>query len=244
MPYTLGPRQTFEALPTADYKLTLKSWREIVEDKDTQYSKKGDVRVEWNWVVTVPGAEDQDRRDWSNVPATFSDKSTFVHIVTALGIVDSLKAIEEGATVDPDQGIGKSCIGTIVRQLRGSIKGTTGLPEQWTDKITAYAPLPTTVAPVKSKGDMAAKLRERLATLMAFAGEAGDPPAGFNQQQLRDALKVIGDRAITEPAARLVKEHVELANTMGINDFDDTTVPATLKDALVLYEKITTRLDA
>lgn len=237
MPYTLGPRVDFEALPTADYKLTLKAWKETIETADTKFSKKGDVRIEWNWIVSVPNAEDQERRDWTNIPATFAEKSNFVHIAIALGIVDSQKAIEEGATIDPDQGIGKSCMGTIVKALKSDNK-------TWGDKITAYAPLPTTVAPVKSKTDMAAKLRERLSTLMAFAGETGDPPAEFNQQQLRDALKVIGDRAITEPAAQLVKEQMELANTMGINEFDDTTVPATLKDALVLYEKITARLDA
>jgi len=237
MPYTLGPRQTFEALPTADYKLTLKSWREIIEDKDTQYSKKGDIRVEWNWIVTVPGSEDQDRRDWSNVPATFSEKSTFVHIAVALGIVDSVAAIEAGATVDPDQGIGKSCIGTIVKSLKADNK-------TWGDKITAYAPLPIAAAPAKSKTDMAAKLRERLATLMAFAGEPGDPPADLTQQALKDALNVIGAKPISPQAETRVKEHIELANTMGINDFDATPLPQTLKEALVLFEKITARLDA
>jgi hypothetical protein len=238
MPYTLGPRQTFEALPTADYKLTLKSWREIVEDKDTQYSKKGDIRVEWNWIVAVPGAEDQDRRDWSNVPATFSDKSTFVHIVIALGIVDSLKAIEEGATVDPDQGIGKSCIGTIVKSLKPDNK-------TWTDKITAYAPLPAQEAPAKPKSDMASKLRERLSTLMAFAGEPNDPPAGLDQKALKEALNLIGAKPISPRATHTLTEQIELANTMGINDFDDTPVLGlSLKDALVLYEKITARLDA
>jgi len=237
MPYTLGPRQTFEALPTADYKMTLKSWREIIEDKDTQYSKKGDIRVEWNWIVTVPGAEDQDRRDWSNVPATFSEKSTFVHIAVALGIVDSVAAIEAGATVDPDQGIGKSCIGTIVKSLKADNK-------TWGDKITAYAPLPLTATPAKSKTDMAAKLRERLATLMAFAGEPGDPPADLTQQALKDALNVIGAKPLTPGASQLVSEQIELANTMGINDFDNGPVPTTLKEALVLFEKITARLDA
>ncbi len=238
MPYTLGPRQTFEALPTADYKLTLKSWREIVEDKDTQYSKKGDIRVEWNWIVTVPNSEDQDRRDWSNVPATFSEKSTFVHIVIALGIVDSIAAIEAGATVDPDQAIGKSCLGTIVKSLKPDNK-------TWTDKITAYAPLPTEAAPAKSKTDMATKLRERLSTLMAFAGEAGDPPASLDQKGLKDALQVIGARPITPAALQTLQEWIQTANTMGFNEFDDLPlVGLTLKDALVLFEKITARMDA
>lgn len=237
MPYTLGPRQTFEALPTADYKLTLKSWREIVEDKDTQYSKKGDIRVEWNWIVTVPNSEDQDRRDWSSVPATFSEKSTFVHIVIALGIVDSVAAIEAGATVDPDQGIGKSCLGTIVKSLKPDNK-------TWTDKITAYAPLPAEAAPAKSKTDMATKLRDRLNILRSFAGETTDAPADLTQQALRDALNLIGSKPITDKAAQTLSEQIELANTMGINEFDEGPIPTTLKDALVLYEKITARLDA
>lgn len=238
MPYTLGPRQTFEALPTADYKITLKSWREIVEDKDTQYSKKGDIRVEWNWIVTVPGAEDQDRRDWSNVPATFSDKSTFVHIAIALGIVDSVAAIEAGATVDPDQGIGKSCIGTIVKSLKADGK-------TWTDKITAYAPLPTEAAPAKSKADMATKLRDRLNTLLAFSGDPNDAPADLTPTALQQSLKLIGAKPITEKATQLLREQIELANTMGLNDWDGFKLDAlTLKDALLLHEKITARLDA
>jgi len=238
MPYTLEPRQTFEALPTAEYKLTLKSWREIVEQSDTQFSKKGDVRIEWNWVVTVPNSEDQDRRDWTNIPATFSEKSTFVHIVAALGIVDSVAAIEAGATVDPDQGIGKSCLGTIVKSLKPDNK-------TWSDRITQYAPLPAEAAPVKSQTDMAAKLRDRLSVLMAFAGETGDPPAGFTQQQLRDALQVIGARPTTPQATMHVTDQIELAGSMGITDFD-AVKPETmnLKDALLVFERITARLDA
>jgi len=237
MPYTLGPRQTFEALPTADYRLTLKSWKEIVEDKDTQYSKKGDIRNEFNWIVTVPGGEDQDRRDWANVPATASEKSTFVHIAVALRLVESLEAIAEGCTVDWDRGIGKSCIGTIVKSLKPDNK-------TWTDKITAYAPLPVQEAPTKPKSDMTAKLRERLTTLMAFAGEPNDPPTGLDQKALKEALNLIGAKPITPKASQLVSEQIELANTMGIDDFDNGPIPATLKDALVLYEKITARLDA
>lgn len=237
MPYTVGPRQIFETLPTAEYHLTLKSWKEVTEQSDTEFSKKGDVRVQWDWIVKVPNADDQERRDWTSIPTSFSDKSNFVHIAIALRIVDSEKAIEEGATIDPDKGIGKSCMGTIVKSLKKDNK-------TWTDKITAYAPLPVEAPPVKSKGDMAAKLRERLAMLMAFAGEAGDPPADLNQQALKDALNVIGAKAITAKAGEHLTEQIELANTMGVHEFDDTPLPQTLKDALVLFEKITARLDA
>lgn len=238
MPYTVGPRQTFEALPTAEYHLTLKGWKEVTEQADTEFSKKGDVRVQWDWVVKVPNAEDQERRDWTNIPTTFSDKSNFIHIAIALRIVDSEKAIEEGATIDPDKGIGRSCLGTIVKSLKKDNK-------TWTDKITQYAPLPAQEAPVKPKADIAGKLRDRLATLMAFAGEVNDPPAGLDQQALRDALQVIGAKQITAKAAQNLTEQIELCNTMGINDFDDTAILGlSLKDALVLYEKVTARLDA
>jgi hypothetical protein len=235
MPYTLGPRVEFEPLPTADYKLTLKGWKEITVTVDTQFSKKGDTQIEWSWIVAVPNAEDAERRTWSPIPATFSEKSTFVHIVTALGIVDSVAAIEAGATIDPDAGVGKSCLGTIVKALKSDNK-------TWGDKITQYAPLANGGA--KPKTDMAAKLRERLGALMAFAGDMGDPPADLTQQAIRDSLITIGAKPITARAARYITEQIELANTMGINDFDGSATPTTLKDALVLYEKITARLDA
>lgn len=238
MPYTVGPRQTFEALPTSDYKLTLKSWKEVTETADTEFSKKGDIRVQWDWIVNVPNQEDQERRDWTNIPTTFAEKSNFIHIAIALRIVDSEKAILEGATIDPDKGIGKSCMGTIVKSLKKDNK-------TWTDKITAYAPMPEAEAPAKPKGDMAAKLRERLSTLMSFSGSKNDPPSDLNQQALRDSLQLIGAKPITPEATQLLTEQIELCNTMGINDFDDTPILGlSLKDALVLYEKVTARLDA
>jgi hypothetical protein len=238
MPYTLGPRQTFEALPTSDYKLTLKSWKEIIEQADTDFSRKGDVRVQWDWIVTVPGAEDQDRRDWCNIPATFSDKATFVHIAIALAIVDSIAAIEAGATIDPDQGIGKSCIGTIVKSLKKDQK-------TWGDKITAYAPLPAAEALAKPKGDMAAKLRERTSVLSAFAGLPDSPTDGLAVTALTNGLKALGAQPITPAALQTLQDTIETANTFGFNDFDDLPlVGLTLKDALVLFEKITARMDA
>ena len=235
MPYTLGPRQTFEALPTAEYKLTLKSWREITEQNDTQFSKKGDVRIEWNWGVTVPNSEDQDRRDWTNIPATFSEKSTFVHIAIALGIVDSVAAIEAGATIDPDQGIGKSCLGTIVKSLKSDGK-------TWGDKITQYAPLPAT--PAKPKSDMAAKLRERLMLLLAFSGSTDGVSSSLSAADLKTALNNLGGQPITQRAVDHIKEAIGNANIMGINEFDGIEMPATLKDGLLLHERITARIDA
>ena len=236
MPYTLGPRTTFEPLPTAEYRLTLKGWKEIAQQEDMQFSKKGDIQIEWSWLVTVPNAEEQDRRSFSPIPTTFSEKSTFVHIVTALGIVDSVAAIEAGATIDPDAGVGKSCLGTIVKSLKTDGK-------TWGDKITQYAPLPAT--PATPKIDMAGKLRARLTTLMAFSGDPHDPPADLTTTALKDALQVIGAKPISPKELQLVGEQVQLANTMGINDFDNLPLASlTLKDALLLHEKISARLDA
>ena len=236
MPYTLGPRQTFEALPTAEYKLTLKSWREIVEDKDTQYSKKDDIRNEFNWIVTVPGGEDQERREWANVPQTFSEKSTFVHIAIALQMVDSEKAIEHGATIDWDQGIGRSCLGTIVKSLKADGK-------TWGDKITAHAPLPAQTA--KPKSDMAAKLRERLQLLLSFSGSPDAVSASLSQDDLKKSLNNIGGQPATQRAIDYIKESQGNANIMGINEFDDVTPEGlTLKEALLLHEKIAARIDS
>lgn len=230
MPHTLAPRTDFEALPTAEYVLTLKAWREIVEQADTQYSKKGDIRIEWNWIVAVPNAETVERRDWTNIPVTFAEKSTYVHIVVALGIVDSVAAIENGATIDEDQGIGKSCLGTIVKSLKKDGK-------TWGDKITQYAPLPANAAP---KASMIDKLRERYSTLTAFSGEPVEPPSHFTQKDFSDALKVIGSKPITEKAAEHIRDQINVAAIMGINQFADTKLDGlTLKDALLLHEKIT-----
>jgi hypothetical protein len=238
MPYTLGPRVEFEALPTADYRLTLKAWKETIETADTKFSKKGDVRIEWNWLVAVPGAEDQERRDWTNIPATFAEKSNFVHIAVALGIVDNEKAIEEGATIDPDKGIGKSCIGTIVKALKSDGK-------TWGDRITQYAPLPAAEAPAKPKGDMAAKLRERTSVLSAFAGLPDSPTDGLAVTALTNGLKALGALPITPAALQTLQETVATANMMGINDYDDIVFTAyNLKDALVLFERIAARMDA
>jgi hypothetical protein len=189
-------------------------------------------------LVAVPNSEDQERRDWSNIPTTFSDKSTFVHIAIALGIVNSIAAIDAGASIDPDQGIGKSCLGTIVKSLKPDGK-------TWGDKITQYAPLPAEAAPAKPKGDMAAKLRERTAVLSAFAGMPDSPTDGLAVTALTNGLKALGNQPITPAALQTLQETIETANTFGFNEFDDLPlIGLTLKDALVLFEKITARMDA
>ncbi len=132
--YTLAPRVEFEALATGDYTVTLLEVVEKVEEKDTAFSKRGDIRLEFHWEVAVPGDEPMEKRDWSSIPKTFSKKSKFVAIAIALGLVSEQEAIEYGCAVDFEPGLGKRCVATIVRkQKEGS--------EEWTNQITGYTAL-------------------------------------------------------------------------------------------------------
>jgi hypothetical protein len=132
--YDIAPRVEFEALNTGDYVLRLLEYKEVVEDHDTAFSKKGDVRLQFQWEVDVPGAEPTERRDWASIPKTFAAKSKFVMIALALGIVDESVAATAGAQIDFDDGLGKRCMGTIVRKIKEGTK-------EWTDQITAYTAL-------------------------------------------------------------------------------------------------------
>lgn len=138
--YAIAPRVDFQPLPTGDYVLTLLEVKEVVEERDTAFSKRGDVRLEFHWEVQVPGEEPEERRDWSGIPRTFSKKSKFVAIAVALGLVSDAEGAEQGANIDFDDGLGKRCLGTIVRAQKPN-------SDEWTDKITGYARLdrlPTT----------------------------------------------------------------------------------------------------
>jgi len=131
---TLAPRVEFTPLDTGEYKLTLIEIKDIVQERDTTYSKKGDVRLEFHWEVEVPGSEPEQRRSWFNIPKTFSKKSPFVAVIVALGLVTEAEAIENGTTFDLDAGLGRSCIGIIVKKLK---EGT----NEWIDEITGFMPL-------------------------------------------------------------------------------------------------------
>ena len=132
--YALAPRTVFTPLETGEYVLTLLEVSEKAEERDTAFSKKGDIRLEFRWEVDVPGGESEERRDRVGIPKSFSKKSKFVAIVVALGLVNEADAIANGCNVDFDPGLGKRCLGTIVRKPK---EGTA----EWTDAITAYAPL-------------------------------------------------------------------------------------------------------
>ena len=137
--YTIGPRKEFTALSTGEYVMTLRSVEQEVEEKDSQYSKKGDIKVVWTWDVAVPSGESQQRKSRTPPPETWSKKSNFVHICTALGLVDDQRASEEGIQLDPATGVGRKCIGVIVQKLK---EGSTF---EFTDSITAFKPLPVPV---------------------------------------------------------------------------------------------------
>ena len=132
--YSVAPRVEFEALPTGEYVLTLLEVLEKAEERDTNFSKRGDIRLEFHWEVEVPGEDAVQRRDWSSIPKTFSAKSKFVSIAIALGLVNEQVGIDAGCSVDFDQGLGKGCLGTIVRKMKDG-------SSEWTDQITGYAPL-------------------------------------------------------------------------------------------------------
>lgn len=129
--YTIAPRVEFTPLPTGEYVARLMHWQEKVEERDTQFSRKGDVQIEFHWEVEVPGAEAEERRDWASIPRTWAKKSKFVQIALALGLARDGQAAEEGAVIDWDDGLGKRCKVTIVRSIK---EGT----NDWTDKITGY----------------------------------------------------------------------------------------------------------
>lgn len=132
--YDVAPRVEFTPLPTGEYVLTLLEIKEIVRDKDYLSYKKGDLQLEFHWQVDVPGAESEERRSWASVPKTWSKKATFTAIAVALGLVSDEEAIANGARVDFDLGLGRRCLGTIVRELKDD-------QVTWVDTISAYMPL-------------------------------------------------------------------------------------------------------
>lgn len=132
--YAIAPRKIFEPLQTGEYVLTLLAVQERVEDHDSTFSKRGDIKLEFEWEVDVPGGDPETRKERVSIPATFSRKSRFVEIAVALQLVNEQEAIEGGCTVDFDEGLGKRCLGTIVRRLKEDGK-------EWTDSITAHTVL-------------------------------------------------------------------------------------------------------
>lgn len=133
--YSLAPRVEFEPIPTGDYTMRFMDWKELVQEQDHPFRKKGEAYLRFIWEITVPGSEPDSRQDSVDIPKTFSAKSKFVRIAIALGIVDEAAAIDGGAVIDWDHALGKQCTGSIVCKPKASN------PSEWTDRIEQYRPL-------------------------------------------------------------------------------------------------------
>lgn len=251
MTYTIGPRQTFEPLPTGEYMLTLKEWREYKEEEDSAFSKKGDVKVEWTFEVAVPNAEPTVRKARTSIPASFSEKSHFVHIITALGLVDANTGAEGGCTVDLDAGIGKRCVGTIVKKLK------TGKTNEYTDSITVYAPLPAQLsAPLVFGGSAPASptpstaaptdaLRARYNALMSFAGLPKLADTAVAAGGIQQSMIAVGAQPLNETARVTLNGAVEFLLSLSGTDYRTKFAEVrTLRDGLLLLDVITKELDA
>ena len=239
--YDIGPRQNFLPLPTGEYVLTLKSWEERTEEQDSQYSKKGDTRLELTWIVAVPNDEPATRKARLSIPMSWNEKSNFVHAAEALRLVDHEKAIAEGAHVNWDMGIGKSCTGIIVKKLKE------GKTDEWTDSITAYAPLPQNAqnAPVGAPERTAGTgLVQRYQRLIKFAGTADTVPEGLSSLEVAGRMKLLGAGDMTDHAVRQLKNAMELWQMATDDPVPAVGVPQTLKDGLLALDKIETALGA
>ena len=239
--YAIGPRQAFEALPTAEYTLTLEKVGEYIEEKDSQYSKKGDQKVEWTFGVAVPGGEDTTRRVRTPAPTSWNEKSNFVHIVTALDPVGTAKAREEGWKGDPAALVGRKCLGTIVRKPKeGSNSG------EITDSITVFAPLPQrpifagSESPVPlAPAPRANPLLARAKRMNMFAGKPDNLTPEMNSQVLATHLRSLGAEPMNDTAVRMLVDAQDFLQLAGgtVPEIDKSeTIEQGLK-ALDILEK-------
>jgi hypothetical protein len=229
--YDVGPRQTFTPLATGDYVLTLKEVGEHVEEEDSQYSKKGDVKIEWTWEIAVPDEEPATRRTRAAPPASWNEKSTFVKIAEALRLVDHERAVTEGAHIDWDKAIGKQIMGSILKLPKE------GKPGEWTDNIKAFAPMPH--APTTTQAPVSGALRERYRALCALAGTSSHVADQANGKGLAEAMKALGAQPITADAKRQLAELNDTLTLVGAEPIDLAGIDSwTMRAALLAADKI------
>lgn len=240
--YTIGAARNFTAIPTGDYTLTLKSWAEVTEDKDSEFSKKGDLKVELTWLVDVASEDGEDvtRRVRFAPPSSWNGKSTFVKVAEALRLVDHDKAKSEGATVDWDKGIGKTCIGSILRHPKESE------PTALTDTIKSYSPMPA--KPVFGGGEPAVPLAPapranpllaRARKMNLFAGKPDNLTADMNSQVLATHIRSLGAEPMNDNAVRMLVDAQDFLQIAGgtVPEIDKSeTIEQGLK-ALDILEK-------
>ena len=235
--YNVGPATTFTPLPTAEYLLTVKSWQEVIETEDREYSKKGDAKIELMFTVAVPGAEDATRRVRFAPPASWSTKSTFVHVAEALRLVDHDTAAAEGAQIDWDRAVNLQCIGTIVKKLK---QGST---TEFTDSITAYAPLAgQAAAAAPAAGN---PIQNRYNALMRFAGEEENTETVVTPGGWATAMKAVGARQMTDHARMELNGIVELLSDMSGADLSDKAEEVTtIREGFVMFGTIEAEVEA
>jgi len=241
--YHLEPKKSFEALPTGEYVLTLKEWREVVEEQDTQFSKKGDVRFEFTWSVAVPGGEDTERKDWAAEAKTANEKTKILLIAVALGMASMERAQREGLDYNPDLWVGKSCVGTIVRKVKDD--------KSLTDSIVSYAPTSSVSGPSgepqpASKAPLSNAIAQRLHDLLVLSdGDIVDLPANMTGGQMATMMREVGNQALTATAKRNLADMRDMASMMAVQLPDELChEPATNKDGLLQLEAIQKLIDA
>lgn len=216
--YTIGAARNFTAIQTGDYTLTLKSWQEVTEDKDSDFSKKGDLKIELTWLVDVASEDGEDvtRRVRFAPPLSWNGKSTFVKVAEALRLVDHDKAKSEGATVDWDKGIGRQCIGSILRHPKESE------PTVMTDTIKSYSPMPAKpvfgrdesfvpLAPAPRSNPLLARAKR----MNMFAGRPDNLTADMNSQVLATHLRSLGAEPMNDTARKMLIDAADLLQLVG-----------------------------
>jgi len=208
--YDIGPRQTFTPLPTGDYVLTLKDVSEHIEEEDSQYFKKGDMRLEWTWEVAVPDEEPAIRRSRAAPPASWNEKSTFVKIAEALRLVDHERAVTEGAHINWDVAIGKQCMGSILKLPKE------GKPGEWTDNIKAFSPMPA-VPDSTPRAPLSNAIAQRLKDLLVFTdGDFVVLPENMTSGQMATMMREVGSQALTATAKRNLADMRDMASMVAV----------------------------
>ena len=238
--YSMEPEKPFVPLSTGEYHITLKSWREVVEEQDLQYSRKGDIKIEFTWHVTVPGGEDMERRVTASLVNVFSRKANLCLIGQALGVMDFEKCASDGWTFNPDQWIGKSCMASVVRQPKATD------PKSMTDKFVSYSPLPATTFVPSPVGDVPLsppavdELTARYMTLLAFNdGEPAQVPVGLSRAQMVAQMRELGAMPLSDAGKRALFDERDVASMMAVTLPDELChEPATVREGLLQLEAI------
>ena len=238
--YSMEPEKPFIPLATGEYRITLKSWKEVTEEEDTKFSHKGDIKIEFTWHVTVPGGEDTERRVTASLVNVFNRKANLCLIGQALGVMDFEKCAAEGWTFNPDQWVGKSCMANVVRQPKAND------PKSMTDKFVSYSPLPANtfipspIGDVPLSAPVVDELTARFLQLLAFdEGEASELPAGLTRAQIVKRMRDLGALPLSDAGSRALADERDVASMMGVALPEELNhEPATVREGLLQLDAI------